>query len=131
VRSWRKGSTLSRRLLLQSKEPLELSDLAFSVTLGKKLSEYQTNPQHVKAAKMLKARGVNIGIGDIIKYVVTKDGVKPLELVTWKDVNFDKYVEYAKSMFEQLLDALDMNFDTIIGKPAQTSLEKWFEDGET
>lgn len=114
---------------MQSKEPLKLSDLAFSVTLGKKLSEYKTNPQHVQAAKMLKARGVNIGIGDIIQYVVTKDGVKPLALVTWEDVNTDKYVEYMKSMFGQLLDALGMDFDAIIGKPAQTSLEKWFGDG--
>lgn len=115
---------------MQSKEPLKLSDLAFSVTLGKKLSDYTTNPQHVQAAKMLKARGVNVGVGDIIQYVVTKDGVKPLKLVTWKDVDIDKYVGYMKSMFEQLLDAMDISFDRIIGKPEQVSLSKWFQEEE-
>lgn len=57
-------------------------NLVFSVRLGKRLLEYRTNPQHVQAAKMLVEQGINVNIGDTIQYVVTKDGVKPLRVVS-------------------------------------------------
>ena len=31
------------------------------------------------------------------------------------DIYADKYMEYANSMFDQLLDALDFSFDEIMG----------------
>ena len=104
----------------------DLNDLAFSVMLGKSLSGYGTNPQHVKAAKMLVEQGVQLGAGDVISYVVTRDDVKPVQMASHRDVDVEKYVEYLESMFEQLLDALDMDFDLLVGRPKQTSLGAFF-----
>ncbi len=104
----------------------DLNELAFSVMLGRRLSAYETNPQHVKAAKMLAAQGFNIDIGDIIRYVITTDDVKPVQMASNRDVDINKYVEHLESMFEQLLDALDMDFDLLVGRPKQTSLGAFF-----
>ncbi|UCH56961.1 MAG: DNA-directed DNA polymerase I [Candidatus Bathyarchaeota archaeon] len=104
----------------------DLSELAFSVMLGRRLSAYETNPQHVKAAKMLAAQGINLDIGDIIRYVITTDDVKPVQMASNRDVDINKYVEHLESMFEQLLDALDMDFDLMVGRPKQTSLGAFF-----
>ena len=104
----------------------DLNEIAFRVMLGRKLSSYETNPQHVKAAKMLRDQGTPIDIGDIIQYVITKNDVKPVQMAANRDVDINKYVEHLESMFEQLLDALDMDFDTMVGRPKQTSLGKFF-----
>lgn len=104
----------------------DLRELAFSVMLGRRLSSYETRPQHVKAARMLQDQGINLGIGDIISYVVTQGGVKPVQMASKRDVDVGKYVEYLESMFEQLLDALDMDFDLLVGRPRQTSLGSFF-----
>jgi DNA polymerase I len=104
----------------------DLNEIAFRVMLGRKLSAYETNPQHVKAAKMLRDQGTPIDMGDIIRYVITKNGVKPVQMASNRDVDINKYVDHLESMFEQLLDALDMDFDTMVGRPKQTSLGKFF-----
>ena len=41
--------------------------------------------------------------------------VKPVELAKVEEVDVDKYLEYARSMFDQMLDALDFSFDEIMG----------------
>jgi DNA polymerase I len=105
----------------------DLNELAFSVMLGRRLSSYETNPQHVKAAKMLQERGIDLDVGDVISYVVTQGGgVKPVQIASRKDVDVDKYVEYLESMFEQLLDALDMNFDELVGRMRKSTLDAFF-----
>ncbi len=105
-----------------------LNELAFSMMLGRSLSSYETNPQHVKAAKMLQEsdQTISIGVGDIISYVVTQGGVKPVQLASKRDVDVGKYIEYLESMFEQLLDALDMNFDELVGRPREMTLDTFF-----
>ena len=104
----------------------DLRELAFSVMLGRRLSSYETNPQHVKAAKMLQQQGISLDVGDIISYVVTQGGVKPVRLASKRDVDVGKYVEYLESMFEQLLDAFDMDFDELVGRPRETTLDSFF-----
>jgi DNA polymerase I len=104
----------------------DLNEIAFRMMLGRKLSSYETNPQHVKAARMLKDQGTPIDIGDIIRYVITTKDVKPVQMASNRDVDINKYVEHLESMFKQLLDALDMDFDTMVGRPKQTSLGKFF-----
>jgi len=47
-------------------------------------------------------------------------------MASHRDVDVEKYVEYLESMFEQLLDALDMDFDLLVGRPKQTSLGAFF-----
>ncbi len=107
-----------RYMRLKRREWESLSELAFHVVLGEELYRYtKTTPQHVKAAKILQASGVEIRAGDLIGFVKTirEPHVKPVELATKNEVDVDKYVAYLQSTFEQVLDALGLSFDEIIG----------------
>jgi len=95
-----------------------VQDLAFTVMMGKPTDKYNgTTPQHVRAAMQLEERGQEIKAGEIIAYVKTKNPpyVKPAEHARPEEIDSDKYIEYAHSMFDQLLDALDFSFDEIMG----------------
>ncbi len=95
-----------------------VQDLAFTVMMGKPTGKYNgTTPQHVRAAMQLEEKGKEIKAGEIIAYVKTKNPpyVKPAELARPDEIDADKYIEYAHSMFDQLLDALDFSFDEIMG----------------
>ena len=95
-----------------------VADLAFNVMMGKPTEKYNgTTPQHVRAAMLLEDKGREIKAGDIIAYVKTKNPpyVKPVDLAKVDEVDADKYIEYAHSMFDQMLDALDFSFDEIMG----------------
>ncbi len=110
---------------LKRREWENLSELAFHVVLGEDLHRYtKTTPQHVKAAKILEKSGVEIRAGDLISFVKTirEPHVKPVELATNNEVDVDKYVAYLQSTFEQVLDALGLSFDEIIGL---TKLERF------
>ncbi|MEM2146083.1 MAG: DNA polymerase domain-containing protein, partial [Candidatus Jordarchaeaceae archaeon] len=109
---------------IKNKE-FSLEDFAFHVMLSKSLSSYQkTTPQHVKAARQLSQNGKELKPGDIISFVKVrgKDGVRPVELAVKDEIDTDKYKEYLKSTFEQVLDALGISFDKIVGV---TKLESW------
>ena len=110
---------------LKRREWENMSDLAFNVVLGEDIERYtKTTPQHVKAAKILKENGAELRAGDLISFVkVTKEPhVKPVELTTTNEVDVDKYVAYLHSTFDQVLDALGLDFDEIIGL---TKLERF------
>ncbi len=110
--------------LKNRKVPLE--DLAFRVMLSKPIEKYvDTTPPHVKAAMLLQRRGKEVKPGDIIAYVKTIGGlgVKPIELAKIEEVDTEKYVDYMRSTFEQLLDSLGYEFDEIMGA---TRLEDFF-----
>lgn len=111
---------------LRSRE-FELEELAFRVMLGRSLSSYEITPQHVKAAKMLQEQGISLGVGDIISYVVTQGGVKPVRLASKRDIDVEKYIEYLESMFEQVLEAFEMDLDEITGRPRITTLKSFFQ----
>ena len=102
-----------------------LEDLAFHVVLGEAPEKYvKTTPQHVKAATLLQKRGVEIKAGDLISFVkvVKEPHVKPVELATNNEIDVDKYIAYLRSTFDQVLDALGLDFDEIIG---MTKLERF------
>ncbi len=114
-----------RYMRLKRREWDNINDLAFHVVLGEDLHRYtKTTPQHVKAAKILEKSGVEIRGGDLISFVKTirEPHVKPVELATKNEVDVDKYVAYLQSTFEQVLDALGLSFDEIIGL---TKLERF------
>jgi DNA polymerase I len=91
-------------------------ELAFHVVLGKPPSSYtKTTPQHVKAAIMLEKLGHEMKAGDLISYVKVVKGVKPVQIASNSEVDVDKYIEYLHSTFDQILDALGLDFDEIIG----------------
>jgi len=110
---------------LKRREWESLHELAFNVVLGEEPERYiKTTPQHVKAAKILKEGGMELRAGDLISFVkVVKDPhVKPVELATNNEVDIDKYIAYLHSTFDQVLDALGLDFDEIIGL---TKLERF------
>jgi DNA polymerase I len=114
-----------RYMQLKRREWENLSELAFHVVLGDDLYHYtKTTPQHVKAAKILEKSGVEIKAGDLISFVKTirEPHVKPVELATKNEVDVDKYVAYLQSTFDQVLDALGLSFEEIIGL---TKLERF------
>jgi len=95
-----------------------VQDLAFNVMMGKPTAKYAgTKPQHVRAAEALEQKGREIKAGDIIGYVKTRSPpyIKPVDLAKADEIDPDKYIEYAHSMFDQMLDALDFSFDEIMG----------------
>ncbi|HEY4674630.1 MAG TPA: DNA-directed DNA polymerase I, partial [Candidatus Bathyarchaeia archaeon] len=110
---------------LKRREWESIGELAFNVVLGEELEHYtKTTPQHVKAAKILKENGADLRAGDLISFVkVTKEPhVKPVELATKNEIDVDKYVAYLHSTFDQVLDALGLDFEEIIGL---TKLERF------
>jgi DNA polymerase I len=110
---------------LKRREWESLEELAFNVVLGEELEHYtKTTPQHVKAAKILKESGMELKAGDLISFVkvVNEPHVKPVELATKNEIDVDKYIAYLHSTFDQVLDALGLDFEEIIGL---TKLERF------
>jgi len=107
-----------------------LEDLAIKVALSKPLNEYtKSTPQHVKAALQIVKFGKKVEPGDIIAYVKVRggEGVKHIQLARIDEIDDEKYLEHMKSTFEQLLDALGMSFEEIIGGGG---LEAFFKAGK-
>jgi len=112
-------------LRLRRREWKRIDDLAFNVVLGEAPEHYvKTTPQHVKAAEILKKRGYELKAGDMISFVkVAKEPhVKPVQLASNSEIDVDKYVGYLQSTFDQVLDALGLDFNEIIGL---TKLERF------
>jgi DNA polymerase I len=110
---------------LKRREWESLSELAFNVVLGEEPERYtKTTPQHVKAARILKEGGMELKAGDLISFVkvVNEPHVKPVELASKNEIDVDKYIAYLHSTFDQVLDALGLDFDEIIGL---TKLERF------
>jgi DNA polymerase, archaea type len=107
-----------RHTTLKRRNWENIGELAFNVVLGDDLVRYtKTTPQHVKAARILQESGREMRAGDMISFVKvkSKDHVKPLELTSRNEVDVDKYIAYLHSTFDQVLDALGLSFDEIIG----------------
>jgi DNA polymerase I len=112
---------------VQAKE-IPLSDLAFNVMLSKAPSDYvKTIPQHIRAAKQLESVR-EIKKGEIISYVkiLNKPGVKPIELARQSEIDSSKYMEFMESTLDQIISSMNLDFDTILGKPKQTDLDQFF-----
>src|SRR5208283_2163307 len=121
---------------LKRRDWADINELAFHMVLGDELSSYtKTTPQHVKAARILQKSGKELRAGDMISFVKvlksssrgssledSNSGVKPVELTSRNEVDVDKYVAYLHSTFDQVLDALGLSFDEIIGL---TKLERF------
>jgi DNA polymerase I len=113
------GIVKDRYMRLKRREWTENTELAFHVVLGDDLSRYtKTTPQHVKAAFILQKNGKELRAGDLISFVKVnsnKERVKPVELTYKNEIDTDKYIAYLQSTFDQVLDALGLNFEEIIG----------------
>lgn len=112
---------------LEAKE-IPLQDLTFNVMLSKAPSEYvKTIPQHIRAAKQLESIR-EIKKGDKISFIkiLNKPGVKPVELAKKEEIDSKKYMEFLESTLEQITSSMDLDFDTMLGKPKQTGLDEFF-----
>ena len=112
---------------VEAKE-IPLKELAFNVMISKAPSEYvKTVPQHIRAAKQLESIR-EIKKGDIISYVkiINKPGVKPVEMARPEEIDSKKYMEFMESTLDQITSSMDLDFDTILGKPKQTGLDQFF-----
>ena len=91
----------------------DMENLAFHVTASRDVEDYDGDPQHIKAAKQLKASGVDVGEGSDISFVKTKDKakVKPTKLAKPDDIDITKYTEFLKSTFIQILEPLGLDWD--------------------
>jgi len=104
--------------------------LAFRIQLQKKLADYPTDTPHVRAAKMLVEKTHDtskVQPGTIIEFIRVKDatGVLPVELAKSSSYFIDKdvYIDILKSVFEQVLDSVGLDFDEFLGF---TTLDKFF-----
>jgi len=112
---------------VETKE-IPLEELTFNVMLSKAPSEYvKTIPQHIRAAKQLESIR-EIKKGDRISFIkiLNKPGVKPVELAKKEEIDVKKYMEFLESTLEQITSSMDLDFDTILGKPKQTGLDEFF-----
>jgi len=112
---------------VEAKE-IPLKDLAFNVMISKDPSEYiKTIPQHIRAARLLESIR-EIKKGDIISYVkiLNKPGVKPVEMARQDEVDSKKYMEFMESTLDQITSSMNLDFNTILGKPKQTGLDQFF-----
>jgi DNA polymerase I len=104
------------KLTMLERREFQVEELAIRVQLTKALEAYvKTTPQHVKAAKQLRDAGKDVGAGDIIAFVKTTSGVKPVEQASVQDIDIGKYKDLVQSTFEQVLDALDIEWIDTIG----------------
>ena len=112
---------------VEAKE-IPLEDLTFNVMLSRAPSEYvKTIPQHIRAAKQLESIR-EIKKGDKISFIkiLNKPGVKPVELAKKEEIDSKKYMEFMESTLEQITSSMDLDFDTMLGKPKQTGLDEFF-----
>jgi len=113
--------------MLTSKK-ISLNELAFNVMISKAPSEYiKTIPQHIRAARLLESIKT-VKKGDIISYVkiINKPGVKPVEIARNEEIDSKKYMEFMESTLDQIISSMNLDFDTILGKPKQTGLDQFF-----
>ena len=95
-----------------------LSELAFSMMMSRMPESYtKTTPQHVKAARQLQHAGTEMKPGDVVSFVKVRGepGVKPVQLAKLEEVDSEKYVEYIRGTFEQVLDALGVEWEDLAG----------------
>lgn len=109
-------------------EPYDPDELAFRVQITKRIGDYGlSKPQHVRAAEMLQNAGYDVPPGTIVEYIKIKgtDSVIPVQLVGDKSywLDKDKYIDTLRSVFEQVLDSVGINFEELLGF---TTLDQFF-----
>jgi len=107
---------------------IPLDKLTFNVMISKSPSEYvKTIPQHIRAARLLEQIR-EIKKGDKISFIksTNKLGVKPIDMTDKKEVDVDKYMEFMESTFDQILSAMDIDFNSLIGTQKQTGIDQYF-----
>ncbi len=103
-----------------------LDQLAIRIMMSKDPAEYRkSTPIHVNAARQLGQKGKYVQAGDIISFIRTKGEVtvRPVQLARIDEVDAEKYVSSIRTTFEQVLDAMDLDFDEVLG---EARLDRFF-----
>ena len=131
-----------------SKKEFSLEDLAISVTLSKKLTQYDSWTQPLQTAVQLIIafpEGEKPSVGSVVSFIKTRPfkiqanevklsdkisksrecSVKPLQLAKITDVDIPKIKELLKTTLVQLLDTIGISWDESI--EGQKSLDNWFK----
>ena len=78
------------------KREFKIDEVAFQMQLGKPLKAYDTNPQHVKAGRMLEEMGYEIDQGDIDDTVYDQEEIQeqqgPLVLIIEDNADVRAYI---------------------------------------
>ncbi len=105
-------------------------ELAYRIQLTKRLGDYPTETPHVRAAKMIVEKTGDpskVQPGTIIEFIRVKGPGGVLPVVLAKDSSYfidkDVYIDVLKSVFEQVLDSVGLDFDEFLGF---TTLDKFF-----
>ena len=95
--------------------------LVYQKKIRRKLADYVNTPPHIKAViianKELQRRGVNKRYShrSTIQYIMTIDGVRPLEFNQSK-LDYDFYIEkQLKPIADDILPFIGIDFDSIVG----------------
>ena len=109
-------------------DAFNLEDYTINISIQKDISKYdKVIPQHVRAAiGHQKATGKKYQKGETISFIKSNDkiGAKVLELARFQDLDVSKYRDLLQSALEQVLDALNIEFEEIIYKGYQKRPKK-------
>ncbi len=131
-----------------SKREFNLEDLAITVTLSKKLEQYDSWTQPLQTAIQLIVafpEGERPSVGSFVSFIKTKPfkiqandvklsdkinkssecSVKPLQLAKKIDVDIPKIKELLKTTLVQLFDTIGISWDESV--EGQKSLDNWFK----
>ena len=110
-----------KKIVNELKHGLYDDKLVYTKKIRRKLSDYVNTPPHIKAAlianNVLKERGMKqiYQHRSTIRYVITLDGVQPLEFTTNK-LDYDFYVEkQLRPIADDILPFIDNDFESIVG----------------
>ncbi|HVP16923.1 MAG TPA: DNA polymerase domain-containing protein [candidate division Zixibacteria bacterium] len=98
-------------------------DLVIWKTLSKPAEDYEVRASHVEAAKMLRAKGWELSVGDKIGYVVVcgegrlYERVKPYTLASYDDVDIEYYVsKQVVPAAARILESFGVTEEQLLGK---------------
>ncbi len=110
-----------KKVVDEVKHGLHDEKLIYTKKIRRKLSDYVNTPPHIKAALLANLALTTLGEKPIykhrsvIRYVMTLDGVQPLEFTTSK-LDYDFYVEkQLKPIADDILPFIGKDFDSIAG----------------
>jgi DNA polymerase-2 len=110
-----------KKIVDELKQGLHDEKLIYKKKIRRKLSDYVNTPPHIKAALLANQTLKSLGEKplykhrSLIRYVITLDGVQPLEFNTSK-LDYDFYVEkQLKPIADDILPFIGKDFDSIAG----------------
>jgi DNA polymerase I len=118
---------------LLRKNSVELKDVIIRTQLQKEIKAYDSVGPHVAIAERMKNKGINVGPGSAIEFVITKEGKKirdkakmPSE-VTQKDYDPEYYVNnQVVPAVEKIFEVLGYSKEDLVERKEQNKLAKFF-----